>query len=59
MQDSRLNSSDRSASAHLAVDVQDTLAELAGQFMKIERDNLGVKLIQDAAVESGLPRCLI
>jgi Major capsid protein Gp23 len=42
------------ASAHLAVDVQDTLAELAGQFMKIERDNLGVKLIQDAAVDKGL-----
>jgi hypothetical protein len=39
----------RLASAHLAVDVQDTLAELAGQFMKIERDNLGVKLIQDSA----------
>jgi hypothetical protein len=35
------------ASAHLAVDVQDTLAELAGQFMKMERDNLGVKLISD------------
>jgi hypothetical protein len=35
------------ASAHLAVDVQDTLAELAGQFMKMERDNLGVKLICD------------
>jgi hypothetical protein len=27
------------ASAHLAIDVQDTLAELAGQFMKNERDN--------------------
>jgi hypothetical protein len=37
------------ASAHLAVDVQDTLAELAGQFMKMERDNLGVKLINDNA----------
>jgi Major capsid protein Gp23 len=37
------------ASAHLAVDVQDTLAELAGQFMKMERDNLGVKLIVDNA----------
>jgi hypothetical protein len=44
----------RLASAHLAVDVQDTLAELAGQFMKIERDNLGVKLIQDNAVDKGL-----
>jgi hypothetical protein len=37
------------ASAHLAVDVQDTLAELAGQFMKMERDNLGVKMICDNA----------
>jgi len=37
------------ASAHLAVDVQDTLAELAGQFMKQERDNLGVKLINDSS----------
>jgi nicotinamidase-related amidase len=37
------------ASAHLAVDVQDTLAELAGQFMKQERDNLGIKLIANSA----------
>jgi hypothetical protein len=41
------------ASAHLAVDVQDTLAELAGQFMKMERDNLGVKLICDNAPNYG------
>jgi hypothetical protein len=37
------------ASAHLAIDVQDTLAELAGQFMKMERDNLGIKMIVDNA----------
>jgi major capsid protein Gp23 len=37
------------ASAHLAIDVQDTLAELAGQFVKMERDNLAVKMINDAA----------
>jgi hypothetical protein len=37
------------ASAHLAIDVQDTLAELAGQFVKQERDNLGVKMINDVA----------
>jgi hypothetical protein len=36
------------ASAHLAIDVQDTLAELAGQFVKMERDNLAIKLINDA-----------
>jgi hypothetical protein len=37
------------ASAHLAIDVQDTLAELAGQFMKAERDNRLVRLIADNA----------
>jgi len=37
------------ASAHLAIDVQDTLAELAGQFMKSERDNLVVRMISDNA----------
>jgi hypothetical protein len=37
------------ASAHLAIDVQDTLAELAGQFMKSERDNLVVRMIADNA----------
>lgn len=37
------------ASAHLAIDVQDTLAELAGQFMKNERDNLIIRLISDNA----------
>jgi hypothetical protein len=37
------------ASAHLAIDVQDTLAELAGQVMKMERDNLGIKMIVDNA----------
>jgi Major capsid protein Gp23 len=37
------------ASAHLAIDVQDTLAELAGQFMKAERDNRLIRLISDNA----------
>jgi hypothetical protein len=37
------------ASAHLAIDVQDTLAELAGQFMKSERDNRVIRLIADNA----------
>jgi hypothetical protein len=37
------------ASAHLAIDIQDTLAELAGQFMKAERDNRVVRLIADNA----------
>jgi len=39
------------ASAHLAIDVQDTLAELAGQFMKVERDNLAVKMINDSTAD--------
>jgi hypothetical protein len=33
----------------LAIDVQDTLADLAGQFVKQERDNLAIKLINDSA----------
>jgi hypothetical protein len=37
------------ASAHLAIDVQDTLAELSGQYMKIERDNKLVWLINQSA----------
>jgi hypothetical protein len=37
------------ASAHLAIDVQDTLAELAGQFLKNERDNALMYLINQAA----------
>jgi hypothetical protein len=37
------------ASAHLAIDVQDTLAELAGQYLKVERDNKLVWLINNAA----------
>jgi hypothetical protein len=37
------------ASAHLAIDVQDTLAELAGSFVKQERDNLGISLIYNSA----------
>jgi hypothetical protein len=37
------------ASAHLAIDVQDTLAELAGQFMKNERDNRLIWLINNSA----------
>jgi hypothetical protein len=37
------------ASAHLAIDVQDTLAELAGQFMKNERDNQVLRLINQNA----------
>jgi hypothetical protein len=39
------------ASAHLAIDVQDTLAELAGQFMKNERDNQVVRLINQNATD--------
>jgi hypothetical protein len=38
------------ASAHLAIDVQDTLAELAGQYMKIERDYNLLYLINQTAV---------
>jgi hypothetical protein len=38
------------ASAHLAIDVQDTLAELAGQYLKVERDNKLVWLINQSAV---------
>jgi hypothetical protein len=37
------------ASAHLAIDVQDTLAELAGQFLKNERDNALMWLINNSA----------
>src|SRR5215213_4463565 len=37
------------ASAHLAIDVQDTLAEFAGQFMKSERDNRVIRMIADNA----------
>lgn len=37
------------ASAHLAIDVQDTLAELAGQFIKNERDNYLINLINKSA----------
>jgi len=37
------------AQAHLAVDVQDTLAQTAAQYIKIERDNKLVSLITAAA----------
>jgi hypothetical protein len=37
------------ASAHLAIDVQDTLAELSGQYLKVERDNKLVWLINQSA----------
>jgi Major capsid protein Gp23 len=37
------------ASAHLAIDVQDTLAELSGQYLKVERDNKLVWLINNSA----------
>lgn len=37
------------AQAHLAIDVQDTLAELAAQYIKIERDNKLVALINASA----------
>lgn len=37
------------AKAHLAIDVQDTLAQLAGQYIKIERDEKLVKLISSNA----------
>jgi len=43
------------ASAHLAIDVQDTLAELSGQYLKVERDNKLVWLInQSAAAQTTL-----
>jgi hypothetical protein len=43
------------ASAHLAIDVQDTLAELSGQYLKVERDNKLVWLInQNAAAQATL-----
>jgi hypothetical protein len=37
------------ASAHLAIDVQDTLSQLAGQYIKIERDNRLISMIAKAA----------
>jgi len=42
------------AQAHLAVDVQDTLAELVAQYIKVERDNKLIYAIRNAATANSL-----
>jgi hypothetical protein len=37
------------ASAHLAIDVQDTLAQLAAQYLKIERDYRLIRAIVNSS----------